>query len=141
MPFKFAEKKEEKLFSCLHEFKFNELLTIQLKHYGIFEPRVVFINVENNITLCNFQMQLVQHVKANLGLVNQAESLRGFHPHITIAYRDLKKTVFYKIWEEFKNKIFEKSFLCATICLLKEEENEWIVYKEFHFNSARPETI
>jgi 2'-5' RNA ligase len=35
--------------------------------------------------------------------------MRGFHPHITIAFRDLKKAVFYKAWEEYKSKLFSET--------------------------------
>ncbi|MDF2449661.1 MAG: 2-5 ligase [Bacteroidota bacterium] len=100
MPFLFDEQKEDKLFNCLKDFKFSKTLNVVLSSYGCFEPRVVFIDVAENSDLIELQKKLVTHVKMNLGLLNQANNLRGFHPHVTVAFRDLKKATFKKVWEE-----------------------------------------
>lgn len=135
MPFNWEEEKETKLISCLDAFKFDESFNITLEGFGYFEPRVVFINVKEENTLFLLQKKLVQHVKNNLQLFNQSDDIRGFHPHITIAFRDLKKPVFYKIWKEFNNKSFQANFNCQSICLLKHINNQWHVYKEFKFST------
>ena len=135
MPFSWEEEKENILISCLQSFDFKNEVDVVLENFSCFEPRVVFINVKQDEALLLLQKKLVQHVKTNLQLFNQSDSMRGFHPHITIAFRDLKKPIFYKIWEEFKNKSFEKMFTCHSICLLKHVENRWEIYKEFNFDS------
>ncbi len=134
MPFSWEEKKEEKLISELSAFKFEDTVSVQLKNYNCFEPRVVFIDVVKNKMLNELQLNLVKHAKQKLQLFNQSDDMRGFHPHVTIAFRDLKKPVFYKIWEEYSTKEFESEFTCKSICLLKQAEKEWEVYKEFKFN-------
>ncbi|MBC7694462.1 MAG: 2'-5' RNA ligase family protein [Burkholderiales bacterium] len=133
MPFSFEGDKEYKLFDCLNEFQYNAAFPIYLNNYDCFEPRVIFINIIKNEELIELQKQLVNHVKRSLNLFNQSDDMRGFHPHITIAFRDLKKPVFYKIWEEFKNKSFERNFSCNSFCLLKHVKDKWVVYKEFSF--------
>lgn len=135
MPFAFEEMKEEKLINCLQDFQFSTNLTISLKGYACFEPRVIYINVEEQNILTELQKQLVQYVKRNLQLFNQSDDRRGFHPHITVAFRDLKKQNFYAVWEEYKNKNLQASFHCDSICLLKHIDDRWEVYKEFHFKS------
>jgi 2'-5' RNA ligase len=135
MPFNWEEEKEVKLLSCLEAFKFDEAFNITLDGFGCFEPRVVFINVKEENSLFLLQKKLVQHVKNNLQLFNQSDDMRGFHPHITIAFRDLKKPMFYKIWEEFNRKSFQENFNCQSICLLKHINNQWHVYKEFKFST------
>ena len=133
MPFAWDENKESKLVSCLENFKFNAAIDISLNGFSCFEPRVVFINVNQTEELSQLQKQLVRHVKTDLQLFNQADDMRGFHPHITIAFRDLKKAQFYKVWEEFQNKPFQQNFSCQSICLLKHVDNHWEVCKEFNF--------
>ena len=133
MPFSWEEEKENKLIACLQSFDFETAFHISLENFSCFEPRVVFINVKQDETLFQLQKKLVQHVKVNLQLFNQSDNMRGFHPHITIAFRDLKKPVFYKIWEEFQHKSFEHTFNCHSFYLLKPVKDKWEVYKEFGF--------
>lgn len=133
MPFSWEKEKENKLISCLEAFDFKEEFSISLKSFSCFEPRVVFINVKQEILLFELQKKLVQHVKMNLQLFNQSDDMRGFHPHITIAFRDLKKPVFYKIWQEFQHKSFEHNFNCHSVFLLKHTDHQWELYREFKF--------
>jgi 2'-5' RNA ligase len=131
MPFSFEEDKEDKLVACLRDFEFDDSFSISLINYGCFEPRVVFINVGEEPKLQELQRQLVMHVKRKLHLFNQSDDMRGFHPHITVAFRDLKKPVFYKLWDEYQSKAFTAAFNCTSFALLKHVNDRWIVLKEF----------
>jgi len=133
MPFVWEEEKEEKLLDCLNGFSFEDSPLIKLNNFNSFEPRVVFINVEKDETLFLLQQKLVLHVKKTLNLFNQSDNLRGFHPHITIAFRDLKKQIFYKLWDEFKSKGFKTAFNCNQLALLKKGKLNWEIYKQFKF--------
>jgi len=131
MPFSFEESKEDKLIECLRGFQFKTTFPVSLKNFDSFEPRVIFINVQEQTELFDLQKQLVSHVKRNLNIFNQSDDMRGFHPHITIAFRDLKKAVFYKAWEEYKSKSFSETFTCNSFSLLKHQKEEWVVLKDF----------
>lgn len=133
MPFEYEDSKEQKLSDCLGQFRFGQALNIGLYNYNCFEPRVLFIDVAPNDALQRLQKRLVQHVKATLHLYNQDESMRGFHPHLTIAFRDLKKPAFYQAWEEFRQKPFEASFSCTELCLLRHDGAQWQVHHRFPF--------
>lgn len=133
MPFSWEERKEDKLIQSLRDFRFPASFTLQLNGYGCFEPRVVFIQVEENELLTTLQKQLVSYAKSNLQLFNQADDMRGFHPHVTVAFRDLKKPVFYRIWDDYQRQSFQADFNCGTFCLLKHNEQQWNVYEEFTF--------
>ena len=133
MPFSFAENKEGKLIECLNRFQFKTTFPISLHNFNCFEPRVIFINVEDQTELFNLQKQLVNHIKRYLNIFNQSDDMRGFHPHVTIAFRDLKKPVFYKIWEDYKAKSFSESFICNSFSLLKHQNDEWVVLTKFDF--------
>lgn len=131
MPFTFEEEKESKLISCLESFQFDTHFQIVLENYSCFEPRVVFINVVEHQKLFELQKQLVLHVKRQLMLFNQSDDRRGFHPHVTVAFRDLKKAVFYKLWEEYHAKSFKAEFICDHFSLLKHDGKLWTVFKNF----------
>ena len=136
MPFGWDDEKEEKLTMNLQSFQFNQSVEIELKNYSCFEPRVIFISVSENEQLNNLQKKLVQHCKKNLQLFNQADDMRGFYPHVTVAFRDLKKPTFYNIWEEYENKSFQAQFTCHHICLMKQINDKWEVYKKIEFTKV-----
>ena len=131
MPFSWEEEKEEKLITELSAFTFHTSFQIQLKDYACFEPRVVFISVPENPVLFDLQRSLVKHARQKLQLFNQSDDMRGFHPHVTVAFRDLKKPVFCKLWERYQNEHFEAGFECSSICLLKHNDQRWEIYREF----------
>lgn len=133
MPFSWEEEKEERLTSVLQTFRYSKNFTVELNAFDCFEPRVVFVNVKHNDALIELQAQLVKLCKQQLHLFNQAEDLRGFHPHITVAFRDLKKPVFYKLWEEYQHKSFDATFNCSSFFLMKQIGKKWEAYKEFLF--------
>lgn len=131
MPFEIKETKEELLIQTISEFNFSPSFSIQLNGFGCFEPKVIFIGVEKNETLNTLQNQLVFHVKSNLNIFNQYEDKRGFHPHVTIAFRDLKKQDFYLANEEYKSKKFNAEFKVNSFFLLKHTGKIWLPHKEF----------
>lgn len=133
MPFSWEEEKEGKLLKHLADFEFESNINIELNNFNCFEPRVVFVDVLPNDSLLMLQKTLVKYAKLNLHLYNQADDIRGFHPHVTVAFRDLKKPVFYKVWEEYKNKKFSASFNCCSFCLLKHNGKSWDIHSEFDF--------
>lgn len=133
MPFSWEETKEEKLIAELSGFKFSPSFKVQLKDYNCFEPRVIFISARENAVLVSLQQQLVRHVKQKLQLFNQSDDMRGFHPHVTVAFRDLKKPVFYQLWKRYQNEHFEAEFECSSFCLLRHNGQRWEVYREFGF--------
>lgn len=134
MPFQWKEEKENILIEKLREFKTPTEFEIQLKNYSGFEPRVLFIDVVKNNLLEELQKNLVQHVKLNFYIFNQADDMRGFHPHVTIAFRDLKKELYYKAIKEYQKKTFEAEFICKSFCLLKHTGKHWLVHEEFGFS-------
>lgn len=131
MPFSWEEEKEERLIAELSAFSPGDSFSVHLNNYDCFEPRVVFIHVPENAALAAMQQALVKHVKQRLQLFNQSDDRRGFHPHVTVAFRDLKKPQFYRLWENYKTKHFEAKFECASFCLLKHDSQRWHVHREF----------
>lgn len=125
MPFKLGIKKRERLLKDLNDFaKPLEPFLIQLNGFGCFEPRVVFVKVEENPILEELQSDLVPMLK-QLQIFNSTHSNKGFHPHITIAFRDLKKKHFYPLWDEVKDKPFKDAFTAQGLTLYKHNGKGW----------------
>lgn len=106
----------------------NEL-NIQLDGFSSFGKRVLFIQVLENPELEEIKDQAGQHFGGSFGdLVRKDE--RPFHPHITIANRDLKPGDFEQAWIHFKDKNYKENFRSKTISLLKLTEGGWKVIAE-----------
>jgi 2'-5' RNA ligase len=132
MPFLWNEAKEEKLINTLKSFSFtNEDLTISLNGFNSFPPRVVFINVIDNKLLSDLQLQLFRYCKTNLNLFNANYRDKPFHPHITLAFRDLKKDMFHALWNSIKSEGFEHTFHAREFHLLKHDGRNWIRFQQF----------
>ncbi|MES2679348.1 MAG: 2'-5' RNA ligase family protein [Bacteroidota bacterium] len=128
-PFEWKEAKEQELIEKLRAFEFGESFDIALKGFDFFEPRVIYINVVQQQLLYDLHEGLKRFAKKELGLLNEVNDLRGFHPHVTVAFRDLKKAVFYGLQENFKSRYFEGDFKYAGFSLLKFEKT----WEELYF--------
>jgi 2'-5' RNA ligase len=133
LPFRWKKDKEAELIEKLNEFTFGKPVNIKLKDFADFEPRVLYVAVEPNELLNELQKGVIKFVKENLNLFNEVGNRRGFHPHVTIAFRDLKKEQFRLAKEYFKDQTFEAEFTATQFCLLKYGPGKWEVYKEFSF--------
>jgi 2'-5' RNA ligase len=129
-PFEWKENKEEKLIATLQEFSLPKSFEICLRNFSFFEPRVLFMDVVKNETLDGLHDRLKRFAQRELQLFNEVEDLRGFHPHVTLAFRDLKKPLFYRVQDEFRDKNLEACFNCGKISLLKLGE-KWEILHDF----------
>lgn len=136
MPFKWKERKENELINNLEAFSLTQnAFEIKLNNFSAFEPRVIFIDVLKDEKLELLQKHLKRFCKVKLNLFNADYKEFAFHPHLTLAFRDLKKPEFYKAWEEFKDKKFETTFNVESIVLLKHDGMEWQLFKDFLLNN------
>jgi 2'-5' RNA ligase len=135
MPFQWKQEKEERIFDALDNFaKQQRSFEVKLNGFGCFEPRVIYVNVDENVALRKMQEELMDHAKINLNLFNANYREQPFHPHITIAFRNLKKSVFPEAWKEFQNKKYAAEFFAGSFSLLKHNGKGWDIYKEFKIN-------
>ena len=132
MPFEWRNDRENDLIGLLENFSFTlSPAEVRFENFGCFEPRVIFINVFHSKELNDLQHRLRQFCKRELGLFNADYKDLSFHPHVTLAFRDLRKPEFAKAWDEFRDKKFNGKFLANRLCLLKHENDRWDVYREF----------
>lgn len=137
MPFRWLEKNEDELAQHLNEFvERNTPVTIKLNGFSSFPPRVIFMNVEITAELEQLQKNLERFFKRRLNLFNANYKELPFHPHLTLAFRDLKKPNYQKAWEEFVSKNYQATFVADKIALLKHSGAVWEVFKEFKLAGA-----
>jgi 2'-5' RNA ligase len=142
MPFEWREDREEKLMNKLVIFSATKNpLRIEFDNFGCFAPRVIFINIKKSEPLERVQRDLNRFCRQELNLFNANYKELPFHPHLTIAFRDLKKQAFHKAWEEFQSKLFEGEFMADHIVLLKHSGKIWEVFKTFKLGDGRESKI
>ena len=138
MPFKWKPSKQETLEKALFQLAESiQPFNIRLNNFGCFDPRVIFVSVEESpeLTTC---FEKTRRTMRTLNVLNANYKDKPFHPHATIAFRDLKKEKFKEAWSEFKTKSFNEDFVADSLVLLKHckpEENipHWEVVKEYPF--------
>jgi 2'-5' RNA ligase len=135
MPFKWKESNENELISGLESFALK-LSSFELKFNGFncFKPRVIYIDVAENKELLDLQKALSNFCKVGFNLFNANHRDNPYHPHLTLAFRDLSKSNFTKAWEEFSSKPFEGAWKVEALVLLKHNGKMWNPFKEFRFD-------
>jgi len=132
MPFEWKEEKEKLLIENLSAFiRGLQKPRITIIGFDCFEPRVIFLNVAETSELTKLQKELESFCKRTFQLFNAQYRDLPFHPHLTLAFRDLKKPAFEEAWKEFEKKEFSAAFLTERIALLKHNGKIWKVFAEF----------
>lgn len=128
-PFKMNEVQEKDLVNSLNKFAVEKVpFEVKLKDFSSFPPRVIFVEVENKKPVVEFYNYLQQHLESNPQLKDQDEH---FHPHLTVATRDLQIGKFSKAWEEFRNKKYRAAFKVDKFSLMKHNGKQWEIAENF----------
>lgn len=118
---------EEELKKSIHSFsKNNHSSVIELNGFSCFKPSVIFVDVVHNPWLTNLKSELEDSLIAQK-LFSLKKDNRLFHPHITIATRDLHKKQFEEAWTYFENKKYTAKWKPEGISLLRHNKKNWDV--------------
>jgi len=124
-------KAEEDLEPLLQEFvtAYNTGIIpfeIQLRNFDHFNKRVLFVDVVPNeeLTLLEKNVNL-QFSEAFPSIIFRTKP--EFHPHVTIATRDIPEHKFDEIWDYFQQQSMDASFTCNSLTVLKLEKGVWEV--------------
>ncbi len=129
-PFWLEEWREAELHEALRSFTGNiDEVDISLDGFSHFDKRVLFVQVKDNSPLGELRADVGSHFIELFGEIIK-EDKRPFHPHITIANRDMKPGDFEKAWSHFSQKEFKETFRATTISLLKLKSGKWNVIGE-----------
>lgn len=134
IPFKIPETKEGKLIDILESFAKNQKsFPVNLKDFGRFGQKVIFINIEEHKEIISLHADLQGILHKNFSL-KKNETFSKIHPHITLATRDLHHKQFPKAWADFKKRDFIDSFKVKSFSLLKHDGKAWHRHRDFTFN-------
>lgn len=124
-PFSMSKESEAALAAQLQEFsRSKSSFDIHLKNFDSFKPRVIFVHVEPSPRLLQIKTALEEYLLPFKDLPIKKEE-RPFHPHITLANRDLPKKDFGKAWAYFEGLSFEAVFRADNISLLRHNNTNW----------------
>lgn len=131
MPFRWREDKEDELVEKLELFDAEiKPFILSLRNFNSFPPRVIFIDVVPNEKLSELQKKLMKFCKKELNLFNAEFKDQPFHPHLTLAFRDLKKSMYAEAWQKFSEKQYSADFTVKGFSLLKHNGRVWQPFKD-----------
>ena len=132
MPFRWALKKTEALQQALAEFAGSmQPIDVVFNGFGSFEPKVIFIKIQPNPELINFQKSLASSMRVRLNIFNADYRDLPFKPHLTIGFRDLSIKNFELAWKKFQHENFEGNFTAQALTLLKSTDAGWVADHTF----------
>jgi 2'-5' RNA ligase len=136
-PFWMEEEKEESLISDLENLSSQIApFLVTTNNFSAFKPRTIFIQPVLTEEL-NKAKQAVDVVFRNNPLYNIKIETRPFHPHITIATRDLYKKSFHEIWPWFAEKEFKEEWMVEGVSILKHNKKNWDVVYTSQFKNIK----
>ena len=131
MPFRAKATKLERLVQSLsnlaHE---TPPFEIELEGFGAFPPRAIFIELKKNDDLYELKSKMNRISLQDWKLFDRVDT-RPFYPHITVAFRDLRKPAFEAAWKLYEHKEFQRKFEAKSLTLLKHNGKEWDEYRTF----------
>ena len=132
-PFWMKPELEESLGNSLNAFAITQpRFILRLTNFSHFMPRVIFIDVVLNDQLIKLKDDLFEFLFEQNKYPLKKDD-RPFHPHVTIAARDLHKKSFYEAWEYFKEKKYEAEWIAGNLSLLCHNKKNWDVIATSQF--------
>lgn len=127
-PFRYSSIKEQLLCQKINELNIHLIqnpVLIDLNNYDVFLPKVVFIKVNEHYALTELYNTTHFFLKTELKITKELQP-RPFHPHITIAFRDVKKQQIPLILQAVQKKFpMSTQFYINRLHLLKHDGKQW----------------
>lgn len=116
-------------FSAMAEFASEQkVFEIHLNGFNRFDQKVIFVDVVSNPKLNTIQKELELYAHYYLGVVPEYQP---FHPHITVAFKDLKRPAFPEVWAYFSEQTYDRTFAANTLALFKYNGKAWDISEEW----------
>ena len=130
-PFRYTLPLDASLAQQLQSFADNHgPVAIELRNFGAFKPKVIYVHVEKTPGLLALQQQLDLYLTQELS-IHHDRPQRPFAPHITLAYRDLRRAKFQEAWPEFEERSFQAEFTVPELTLLRHVGGKWQIAQQF----------
>lgn len=132
-PFKIKEEREMQLLQALEVFATTRKpFHIWLSGFGSFAPRVLFVEVVEKEKLLDLHHDLCK----NLSIIPEILADQNFHPHMTLATRDLHESVFPEARKFLSSRDYESRFEVNGLSLLKHHGQSWENFMDFMFKKS-----
>ena len=126
-PFWMNEELENDLINSIHAFSITKTkFEIILQNFAAFQPKVIFVDVVKNKMLNDLYQSFSDIIISQNKFPIKKED-RPFHPHVTLATRDLYKKAFQESWEIFSKKKYRAIWIVNGISLLRHNKKNWDV--------------
>ena len=126
-PFWMKEEFEDDLVNSLKDFSSTKnKFEITLKDFAAFKPKVIFVDVVKSEALNGLYQSFADFIFSQNKFPIKKED-RPFHPHATLATRDLYKKAFQEAWEIFSTKKHEALWIVSGLSLLRHHKKNWDV--------------
>ncbi len=138
-PFKRSPDAEVEMHLRLQEFfEMYAAFDIELSGFNCFDNasnKVIFADVVKNDQLFHMHKALMYFLQTELKFTPR-ETPYSFHPHVTLAYRDLMADNFRKAWAVYKDKPFKGTFTANAAYPLKHDYRQWQVLSRFQLRNG-----
>jgi 2'-5' RNA ligase len=128
-PFKLSGSEQERLLSWFRKLKMESgQLKVSLQDFGAFpkaQAPVIFIAPVLNAALQELQKEFIGKFKKEFSGQEISKHEEEFHPHVTIAYRDLTPEKFREAWKEYQVKKYSAEFTVTSVHLLQHDGKQW----------------
>lgn len=112
--------------------------SVSLNGFGAFPPRVIYIQPEKSIALLELEREAKFFCLRFRALEPHRSTQRPYSPHITIAYRNLRRRDFDTAWASVVEQSFQEEFLAEALHLLKHDGERWQPVRQCKlFSSSR----
>jgi 2'-5' RNA ligase len=105
--------------------------TLDLLNFGSFNIQTIYISAAKNPYLGELQKDISAVYYRNKIDPKEVKGNTTFHPHLTVAYRDIPPEKFPEIWGGLKNRKFKRSFTVGHFALMKHDGKQWQRLREF----------
>lgn len=125
-PFWYSQQQEQTLIAALQSFADSWTpILLTLNGFGHFSNRVLYIKVISSQVLAECREALIQHLEHSLDITELGRY--SFHPHMTVAFRDLTPEQFEPAWEHFRDLAYCRKFESGPPALLRHNGSQWEV--------------
>lgn len=126
-PFWLESNKEEELLADVDAIAASSSpFNVGTNNFSAFKPKTIFIDVIKNDAL-NKLKEATDHFFEEQNRYDIKTDSRHFHPHITIATRDLYKKDFFEAWNYFEEKVFAEEWAVDSLSVLRHNTKFWDV--------------
>jgi 2'-5' RNA ligase len=126
-PFKLPVERHEYLTRWFTSLIINEQsFQIKIEDFSSFlNNKVIFINPQPSVPLVTLQQSIIRQFKKEFPEITISQLEKDFHPHITVAYRDLTAGRFADAWSEYRSKKYSAVFPVNGFHLLQHDTKRW----------------